>query len=172
MQDQNGKPKQTETVREVFERQMQAAREANLQWPANLVAYRVELFETDEFGWQVSIHSVVEEKTAHTPEEVREWGNTIKVIAANEKDYNIAVFNWSQIDEYGDPKVIVYPRKVPKSIQDVTKLTNQRARERIQRHLHDVKVATQGVGDFDKKPDVEHFIEDLIRDEEEELTDN
>ena len=155
-------PEDGRTVEEEIKRQMRARK---LKWPISLEAWKVARYDDPEFGAQVTCVDLIEAYTAHTPEQVREWGNKIKVIAANEQHHNVAVFDWTNLNEEGEPRVVAYPRKVPKHLEYVTKTTDQRIREKVQKQLHDAKVASQGVGDFDKKPDLNDYLQSLREDD-------
>lgn len=136
-----------------------------IKFPIEMEGWYVERYETnDEHGDQVRRHGKIESFTAHTPEQMRGFGSKMKVFAGNTSLYNVMI---TTIQSDGTEKSIVYPRQVPKAVEDVTKTTDERWRDKVQKELHHAKVETQGIGDFDKKPDFEDVI-DLMDEEEED----
>ena len=151
--------------REEFKRQME---EKKLSFPIEVEAYYVERIESDKHGDTVRPYSHLpfQSNVAHTPEELRKYGNMAKEEAANCNYFNVMVV-CTQAN--GETKSLVYPRKVPKGIEDVTKTTDERMVEKVTRQLKAEQDATRGVNDF--TPDKTEF-EDFIDDQgEPELSD-
>ena len=160
------KKNKTFEMRKEFNRQME---EKTARFPWELTGFYVERYDSDKYGDEVRIAGKIESFTANTPEAVREFGNRMKLIAANSKLFNVMI---TMIDGNGRQNSRVLPQNPPAHIQNKQQLqmtTDERWRAKIQKDLYKAKQESLGVGDFDKKPDVEHVIDDLIDDDEPEL---
>ena len=154
-------PRKPRSQQDVIKQQMGRT----IKFPVELEGWYVERYETnDPHGDQVRRYGKIESFTAADPIQMRNFGNKMKVIAGNTSLYNVMI---TTVQSDGTEKSIVYPRKVPKAIEDVTKTTDEIWRGKVKKELHEAKVETQGIGDFDKKPDFEDVI-DLMDEEEEE----
>ena len=160
------KKNKTSEMRKEFNRQIE---EKTARFPWFMEAFYVERFDSDKYGDEVRIAGKIESYTANTPESVRDFGNRMKLIAANSKLFNVMI---TMIDGNGRQNSRVLPRNPPAHIQNKQQLqmtTDERWREKVQKTLYKAKQENLGTGDFDKKPDVEHVIDELIDDDEHEL---
>lgn len=145
-------------VQEEVHRQIKEVKKATVAFPCEVEAWRVNRVEShDKFGDTVELDRLLGSTTVHTAEEMREFGNRWKKHAANITMYNVAI---RVIDADQKAKMVVYPRKAF-NLDDVTKTTAERDREKVQRTLLQQKQETQGIGDFDKTPDIEHIMDEL-----------
>ena len=160
------KKNKTSEMRKEFNRQIE---EKTAKFPWFMEGFYVERFDSDKYGDEVRIAGKIESYTANTPEAVREFGNRMKLIAVNTKLFNVMI---TMTDGNGRQNSRVLPRNPPAHIQNKQQLqmtTDERMREKVQQTLYRAKQETLGTGDFDKKPDVEHVIDDLLDEGEPEL---
>lgn len=157
--------KRISAMRAEFNRQM---KEKQLPLPIELESFYVERYSTDKYGDQVRVAGHIESFTAHTPEQVREFGNKMKTLAANNTLFNVMI----RVANRDDIPPRVYARKPPPHIRDhrqLTKTTDERWRDSVQHDVTQAKRASQGVGDFDRKPDAEDYIAQMLDAGEPEL---
>ena len=148
-----------------FNRQMEL-KEAKFPW--DLEAFYVETYETDKHGLQVREAGLIESITAHTPEQVRNFGNRMKLIAANNRIFNVMI----RVANRDDIPPRVYMRRPPPHItnrDELFKTTDERWRDKVHHDVTQAKRASQGEGDFDRKPDAEDFIAHILDEGEPEL---
>ena len=160
------KKNKTRSMREEFNRQVE---EKTARFPWTLEAFWVERWASDKHGDQVRIAGRITGATVNTQEAVVDFGNRMKLEAANSKLFNVMI---TMTDGDGKQKSMVLPQKVPAHVQNKQQLymtTDHRMREKVEQDLYKARQATLGTGDFDKKPDVEDYIEAIQDEGEPEL---
>ena len=139
-----------------------------LKFPVLCEAFYVIVKESDERGYHNEIFGKFESKTVHSKEEMNAFGNRAKTEAANCDYFNVMIVT---VDADGNAKSIVYPRKVPKHIENVTdlkKTSDERMEDLVDTALRKMEAQNKGAGDFDKKPDAEHVMEHISKEDEDE----